>query len=74
MSMQWAGLGFSLVNVGYVNNDKSQLQEGANFLQKFASAAPDTNKYKADAVALIATLKTEQNVAPVKSGGAKKKN
>jgi len=69
------GLGFSLVNIGYVNNDKTQLQEGANFLQKFATAAPDTNKYKADAVALIATLKTEQNVAPVKSsGGAKKKN
>lgn len=68
------GLGFSLVNLGYVNNDKSQLQEGANFLQKFATAAPDTNKYKADAVGLIETLKKEQNVAPVKTTGGKRKN
>jgi tetratricopeptide (TPR) repeat protein len=69
-----AGLGFSLVNMGYVNNDKAQLQEGANFLQKFATAAPDTNKYKADAVGLIQTLKAEQNVTPVKSTGGRKKN
>ena len=67
-----AGLGFSLVNNGYIKNDKTQLQEGANFLQKFATAAPDTNKYKADAVGLIDTLKKEQNVAPVKSAGKKK--
>jgi tetratricopeptide (TPR) repeat protein len=69
-----AGLGFSLVNMGYVNNDKAQLQEGANFLQKFATAAPGTHKYKDDAVGLIETLKKEQNVAPVKSAAAKKKN
>ena len=69
-----AGLGFSLVNLGYINNDKTQLQEGANYLQKFASAAPATHKYKDDAVGLIETLKKEQNVAPVKGGGAKKKN
>ena len=69
-----AGLGFSLVNLGYLNNDKTQLQEGANYLQKFASAAPSTHKYKDDAVGLIDTLKKEQNVAPVKGGGAKKKN
>ncbi|MGI8812785.1 MAG: hypothetical protein ACR2IH_09715 [Pyrinomonadaceae bacterium] len=68
-----AGLGLSLVNVGYINNDKTKLQEGANVLQKFASAAPDTNKYKADAVGLIETLKKEQNVTPVKSAGASKK-
>ena len=69
-----SGGGFSLVNVGYLNNDKAKLQEGANLLQKFASLAPDTNKYKADAVALIETLKAEQNVTPVKLPTGRKKN
>jgi tetratricopeptide (TPR) repeat protein len=61
-----AGAGLSLVNLGYINNDKTKLQEGANLLQKFAGAAPDTHKYKADAVALIDNLKKEQNVTPQK--------
>jgi len=69
-----AGLGLSLVNLGYVNNDKTQLQEGANVLQKFASAAPDTNKYKADALGLIENLKNEQNVVPQKAAPARKRN
>ena len=60
------GVGLSLVNLGYINTDKAMLQEGANFLQKFAGMAPDTNKYKADAVALIEVLKKEQNVTPQK--------
>ena len=60
------GAGLSLVNLGYINNDKTKLQEGANLLQKFAGIAPDTNKYKADALALIETLKKEQNVTPQK--------
>lgn len=61
-----AGAGLSLVNLGYVNNDKAKLQEGANYLQKFSSLAPDTHKFKPDAVALIETLKKEQNVTPQK--------
>jgi len=69
-----SGAGFSLVNIGYINNDKAKLQEGANLLQKFASLAPDTNKYKADAVALIENLKAEQNVTPVKLPTGRKKN
>ena len=60
------GAGLSLVNIGYINNDKTKLQEGANLLQKFAGIAPDSNKFKADAVALIETLKKEQNVTPQK--------
>jgi tetratricopeptide (TPR) repeat protein len=68
-----SGAGLSLVNLGYMNNDKSKLQEGANLLQKFASIAPDTNKYKADAVALIETLKKEQNVTPQKVAAPAKK-
>ncbi|MEP6786899.1 MAG: hypothetical protein ABJB40_00605 [Acidobacteriota bacterium] len=68
-----AGAGLSLVNLGYINNDKTKLQEGANMLQKFASIAPDSNKYKADALALIETLKKEQNVTPQKVTTTKKK-
>ena len=67
-----AGVGFSLVNLGYINNDKTKMQEGANFLQKFSSVAPDTHKYKADAKGLIETLKAEQNVTPQKLPGKKK--
>ena len=68
-----AGLGLSLVNAGFINNNKEQLQEGANYLQKFASAAPDTHKYKNDAVGLIESLKTEQKIAPQKVAPAKKR-
>lgn len=69
-----AGLGLSLVNAGYINDDKAQLQEGANVLAKFAAAAPDTHKYKNDAVGLIENLKSEQKIAPQKTGPAKRKN
>lgn len=68
-----AGAGLSLVNLGYINNDKTKLQEGSNLLQKFVGLAPDTHKYKADAVALIETLKKEQNVTPQKVAPAPKK-
>lgn len=75
-----AGAGLSLVNLGYikVENGKAQgnkamqdegkkaLQEGANLLGKYASAAPDGHKFKADALGLIDTLKKEQNVTPQK--------
>lgn len=68
-----AGLGLSLVNAGYINNNKEQLQEGANFLQKFASAAPATHKYKDDAVGLIESLKTEQKITPQKVAPARRR-
>ncbi len=61
-----AGAGFSLVNVGYINSDKSKFQQGANYLQKFSDLAPDSHKYKTDAKGLIETLKKEQSVAPQK--------
>lgn len=68
-----AGLGLSLVNAGYINNNKEQLQEGANYLQKFASAAPDSHKYKNDAVGLIASLKDEQKITPQKVAPARRR-
>lgn len=69
-----AGLGLSLVNAGYLSDDKAQLQEGANVLAKFAAAAPETHKFKNDAVSLIENLKNEQKIAPQKTGPAKRKN
>lgn len=70
-----AGLGLSLINVGYLKEDKALMQEGSNYLQKFATAAPDTHKLKQDAIATIENLKKEQNVVPVKAaGGGRKKS
>lgn len=67
-----AGAGFVLVNLGYINNDKAQLQEGANYLQKFAGLAPANHKYKDDAQGLIDQLKADQNVTPQKTSTRKK--
>jgi len=68
-----AGIGFSLVNLGYLNNDKTKFQEGVNYLQKYTSVAPDGHKFKSDAVALIDALKKEQNVTPQKVTAPRKK-
>ncbi|MEZ5422079.1 MAG: tetratricopeptide repeat protein [Pyrinomonadaceae bacterium] len=54
------GLGLSLVNSGYASGDKAQLQEGANYLGKFVSSAPDTHRLKKDAEGLLTTLKAEK--------------
>jgi hypothetical protein len=65
-----------LVNVGYINSDKSVLQKGANYLAKFVELAPETHKFKSDAKATIEELKKTQNVTPQKtpkSGGSPKK-
>ena len=66
------GAGLSLVNLGFINDDKAKLQEGANYLQKFVSVAPDTHKLKVSAADSIKYLK-EQNITPVKAGSAPKK-
>ena len=58
----------SLVNLGFINDDKLKLQEVANYLQKFVSVAPDTHKLKVSAADSIKYLK-EQNITPVKSSG-----
>lgn len=83
-----AGLGLSLVNQGYIvleegkaakdkakeESGKATLQEGANYLQKYASAAPDNHKYKADALGLIESLKAEQKIAPQKVAPSRRRN
>lgn len=69
-----AGLGISLVNQGYLEDNKEMLQEGANFLQQYASAAPDNHKFKNDAVGLIDVLKKEQNITPQRTTPTRRRN
>lgn len=57
--------GMALFNLGFMTNDKTKFQEAANFLQRFVDKAPDTHPFKTDAIAVLDTLKKEQNVKPV---------
>jgi tetratricopeptide (TPR) repeat protein len=69
-----AGAGLVLVDLGWIkDNDKVLSQEGANYLQKFVSLAPDTHKLKIGAVEYLNILKT-QSIIPVKQAPTKKKN
>ena len=56
--------GQALFNIGALNSDKTKYQEAANFLAKFVEKAPDTNAFKADAKAILDTLKEQENVKP----------
>lgn len=57
------GLGLALFSTG----DKAKYQEAANYLQKFVDKAPDTHKFKQDAKAVLAELKSTENVVPEKT-------
>ena len=57
------GLGLALFSSG----DKAKYQEAANYLQKFVDKAPDDHKFKADAKAVLAELKSTENVVPEKT-------
>jgi tetratricopeptide (TPR) repeat protein len=59
--------GQALFNIGAISNDKAKYQEAANFLARFVDKAPDTNALKADAKAILDTLKDQENVKPEKS-------
>ncbi len=56
--------GQALFNIGALNSDKVKYQEAANFLARFVEKAPDTNAFKADAKAILDTLKEQENVKP----------
>lgn len=58
--------GQALFNIGAINTDKAKYQDAANYLAKFVEKAPDTNPYKADAKAILDTLKDQANVKPEK--------
>ena len=55
-------LGSALMNTG----DKTKYQAAANYLNKFAELAPDTNPLKADAKSLLQFLKEQENVKPMR--------
>jgi len=59
--------GMLLFNIGAINNDKAKYQEAANFLQRFVDKAPDTDKLKDDAKAILEELKNQQNVKAEKT-------
>jgi tetratricopeptide (TPR) repeat protein len=60
--------GMLLFNIGAMeNNDKAKYQEAANYLQQFVDKAPDTDKLKADAKAILEELKNQQNVKAEKT-------
>ncbi len=62
-----AKIGLAYIQIGYLSNppDDKMLQEGANYLQKFADKAPEGHPLKADAVAQIQALKS-MNIVPKK--------
>ena len=57
------GIGLALFSTG----DKAKFQEAANYLQKFVDKAPDTHRFKNDAKAVLAELKSTENVVPAKT-------
>ena len=60
--------GMLLFNIGAMNNnDKEKYQQAANYLQQFVDKAPDTDRLKADAKAILDELKNQQNVKAEKS-------
>ncbi len=60
--------GMLLFNIGAMNNnDKEKYQEAANYLQQFVDKAPDTDKLKDDAKAILEELKNQQNVKAEKT-------
>jgi tetratricopeptide (TPR) repeat protein len=68
-----AGLGLSLFNSGVIASDKAQMQEGLNFMQKFADAAPDTHPLKSSVREAVDYLKNTEKLAPQKVSSPKKK-
>ena len=47
--------------------DKAKYQEAANYLQRFVDKAPETHKFKNDAKAILAEMKSTENVVPEKA-------
>ena len=67
-----AGIGLSLFNVGVSEENKPKMQEGLNYMQKFADTAPDTHPLKASVKDAVDYLKNEQKLAPQKAAPKKR--
>jgi len=63
------GAGLALFSTG----DKAKYQNAANYLQHFVDKAPDTHKFKNDAKAILAEMKSTENVVPEKTTPARRK-
>jgi tetratricopeptide (TPR) repeat protein len=62
-----AGLGLSLYNSGVLNdNNKTQMQEGLNYMSRFAEIAPANHPLKSDVAGLVEYLKTQEKLTPQK--------
>ncbi|MDQ3799855.1 MAG: hypothetical protein M3384_10410 [Acidobacteriota bacterium] len=62
-----AGLGLSLFNSGVVANNKEQMQEGLNIMERFTSIAPDTHALKASVKEAVDYLKNQEKLTPQKN-------
>jgi tetratricopeptide (TPR) repeat protein len=56
----------------YSSGDKAKYQDAANYLQHFVDVAPETNKFKADAKAILAEMKNTDKVVPDKTPAARR--
>ena len=61
-----AGVGLSLFNAGVVADNKAQMQEGLNFMTRFAEIAPETHPLKSSVKDAVEYLKTQEKLAPQK--------
>lgn len=67
------GMGLNLISIGYTTQEadaakgKEQLQEAANYLQRYVDVAPDGHRFKEDAKAAIEQLKQDAKVTPQKN-------
>ncbi|HMQ03210.1 MAG TPA: carboxypeptidase-like regulatory domain-containing protein [Pyrinomonadaceae bacterium] len=59
-----AGAGLCLFSAGYGNDDKTQMQEGLNLMQRFIDTAPDTHRLKTSVRDAVDLLKNEQKLTP----------
>lgn len=79
-----AGLGLSLFNAGVINNNKDQMQEGLNVMQKFVDVSPvaatdsaSMKELKASVKDAVEYLKTQEKLTPQKTpkaGAGRKRN
>lgn len=69
-----AGLGLTLYDYGLRNNNnKEQMQEGLNYLQKFIDTAPATHPLKESVTFVVQDLKEREKLTPQKVTTTKKK-
>lgn len=58
----------------FASGDKAKYQDAANFLQHYVDVAPEAHKFKADAKAILAELKSTEKVVPDKTTPARRRS